>query len=767
MQFLNPGLVAGALLFAVPLIIHLLNRQRHKRRDWAAMEFLLRAYQKTRNRLRNENLLLLLLRCLVPIALALAIARPILQSGAALVAAGSATHHVVVLDASYSMGLQQDSGPSPFERGRTMVTRLLEQLQQKTDANDKVTLVAAGVRPRFLAREETNLGVAKALWQELSRPDDSAGDLLPAMMQAAAALDEGPPGPASFYVLSDLQTRAFGKALEAPSAEAAAPEFRDTLQDAFDRLRAREGTTVQLIDVGPLAEQRAGGVRDNAQITGLYCDQPVAIARQPMPIVASLCNRSERPLSLQVTLDVDGAEPMRKEVALDAGATGEAEFLVTFREPGRRRLRAALQADGLDADDARYLSLHVRDRISVLVVDGAAEDDPLKSYGWFYRGMLDPAGLSGQTALQGTAGALSTFDVTVIDTLALLSGQRDPADFDVVILSDVDRLNERSATAIESALQAGKGLLCALGRRVDAANYALQLHQNGEGPMPMRLGARMGGPAGSSTPRNCRIALPDHPALREFDEDLYREILQAAPVYEWFGTAAGTLRDDAQVALRLSDPDQSPLLVLSSHGEGRVAFLTSALGSEYDGDRWNRLDDSFIVFPLLHGLVQRLSLPAQDLFALEVGGTITGSLPARAIDAEVLLPERAGARKLPLLDDSRALFGGRFTLPAFADTAMAGFYTVDLRLDRQSGQEPWSAPYAVNVDPAEGLLRYAAHQDVQQALGLEAVLTAMPQDQEAGSDALDQEIGPSLLLLTLLLVLSEAAMARYVSARRS
>ena len=45
MQFLNPGLVAGALLFAVPLVIHLLNRQRHKRRDWAAMEFLMRAYQ--------------------------------------------------------------------------------------------------------------------------------------------------------------------------------------------------------------------------------------------------------------------------------------------------------------------------------------------------------------------------------------------------------------------------------------------------------------------------------------------------------------------------------------------------------------------------------------------------------------------------------------------------------------------------------------------------------------------------------------------------
>ena len=43
MTFLNPALALGALLFAVPLIIHLLNRQRFRRREWAAMEYLLRA----------------------------------------------------------------------------------------------------------------------------------------------------------------------------------------------------------------------------------------------------------------------------------------------------------------------------------------------------------------------------------------------------------------------------------------------------------------------------------------------------------------------------------------------------------------------------------------------------------------------------------------------------------------------------------------------------------------------------------------------------
>ena len=104
----------GTLLFAVPLIIHLLNRQRYKRRRWAAMEYLLIAFKKQRRRLRVENLLLLLLRCLIPLILALAIARPVLREGGPLAGLGTSAHYFVILDASYSMGYQPEGGLSPF-----------------------------------------------------------------------------------------------------------------------------------------------------------------------------------------------------------------------------------------------------------------------------------------------------------------------------------------------------------------------------------------------------------------------------------------------------------------------------------------------------------------------------------------------------------------------------------------------------------------------------------------------------------------------------
>ena len=105
--------------------------------------------------------------------------------------------------------------------------------------------------------------------------------------------------------------------------------------------------------------------------------------------------------------------------------------------------------------------------------------------------------------------------------------------------------------------------------------------------------------------------------------------------------------------LRLSDPDQSPLLVTTTFDGGRAAFLSSAPGSEYDGQRWNRLDDPFVAFPLLHGLVQWLALPAQDAFHVEVElGEIGGGRQGQA-DVVYLTAGADQAQDQGILDRGR------------------------------------------------------------------------------------------------------------------
>jgi hypothetical protein len=761
LQFLHPALLAGTLLFAVPLIIHLLNRQRHLRRPWAAMEFLLRAYRKQRRRLRRENLLLLLLRCLIPVLLALAVARPVLREAGALLATEGGLHHIVVLDGSYSMGLRREGASSPFEAGRGLAVRLLDRLQARREQNDKVTLAVAGVRTRMLVRGELNLAAARGQLLQVQRPEDAAGDLTEALAQVADLIEETADPEVRVYVLTDLQARAFGTALQEARGQAPAPEFRDTVRDVLDRLRAMPQVRVRFIDIGPMAELRVGGTADNAQVTGLRVDQPAAVVRVPVTVVATLRNRGLSSIGTQVTLEVDGGEPMRKLVTVEAGAEAEAEFQVAFRETGRHRLRATLPHDALEADDERFATVEVRDRIRILVVDGAADDDPLRTHGWLFRSILDPTAGTGPPEI-------TVFDVHTCDTLALLSGQQSPEQYEVTVLADVDRVNERAAAAIRRALQAGKGVLCALGERVDPQSWNLHLHGAGDGPMPFRLLRPDGAAPGTGLTWTSSVELPEHGLLAEFDEPVYREVLQAIPVSRWHTLAPDSLGPKAQIPLRLTDARQSPLLVAHEFGEGKALFWLSAPASPYrlDRERWNRFDDPIVAFHLLHGMARWLALPSHDPFHALVGGVLSASAPARPEGLELLKPDREGGGKVPVSEDSRPLTSGRYALPPWPHTLWAGFYTFECMLDREVGKERAVFTFAVNVDVEEGELRYAAHDDVREALGVEPVLTGLPSEETGTMESERSELGPTLLFALLLLVLGEAAMARAVSVRR-
>ncbi len=98
MSFLNPGLLWFAMGGAIPILIHLLHRQRYRRVRWGAMRFLLAALKKTQRRMRLENLLLLLLRILIMVILALAIAKPFFEEDLFAGIRETDVHYVLVVD---------------------------------------------------------------------------------------------------------------------------------------------------------------------------------------------------------------------------------------------------------------------------------------------------------------------------------------------------------------------------------------------------------------------------------------------------------------------------------------------------------------------------------------------------------------------------------------------------------------------------------------------------------------------------------------------
>jgi len=108
-SFLQQSLLWGLFAASIPIIIHLLNRRRHRTVKWAAMEFLLKATRESRGKKKLKYIIILTCRALAIAAVIFAIARPLV--GGFLGWGGSKIDTVIlVLDRSASMEQQASYG---------------------------------------------------------------------------------------------------------------------------------------------------------------------------------------------------------------------------------------------------------------------------------------------------------------------------------------------------------------------------------------------------------------------------------------------------------------------------------------------------------------------------------------------------------------------------------------------------------------------------------------------------------------------------------
>ncbi len=79
MQFVEPYLLWGALTVAIPVAIHFWHQKQGKLLPWAATQWLIEKQQQQSRGLRLDNILLLIIRCLLLVLLAILLAQPILN----------------------------------------------------------------------------------------------------------------------------------------------------------------------------------------------------------------------------------------------------------------------------------------------------------------------------------------------------------------------------------------------------------------------------------------------------------------------------------------------------------------------------------------------------------------------------------------------------------------------------------------------------------------------------------------------------------------
>lgn len=131
-------------LASVPVIIHLLNKRKHKVVEWGAMRFLVASMTSRHRKMKTEEILLLILRTLLVLLLVLALARPYLPD--ALVADPNAMSDVVVvIDGGHSMQTRQGK-TTKFDQARQKAREFIDSLP----AGHSVGLVVAFDRPEVL-----------------------------------------------------------------------------------------------------------------------------------------------------------------------------------------------------------------------------------------------------------------------------------------------------------------------------------------------------------------------------------------------------------------------------------------------------------------------------------------------------------------------------------------------------------------------------------------------------------------------------------------
>ena len=106
MSFLSPLMLVGLVGILIPPLLHLLMRRKPRRVPFPALEFILSSHKKTSRRFKLHQFVLMLVRCLFLAMLAMAIARPILDTAhdGHTDFGGDGGTLVVVIDNSYSMG---------------------------------------------------------------------------------------------------------------------------------------------------------------------------------------------------------------------------------------------------------------------------------------------------------------------------------------------------------------------------------------------------------------------------------------------------------------------------------------------------------------------------------------------------------------------------------------------------------------------------------------------------------------------------------------
>lgn len=660
--FLHTPLLWGLLLAGVPVLIHLINLMHQRRVRWAAMEFLLASQRKNRTWVRLKELLLLAMRMAAIALVVLIVAQPLLRNELGAMLGGTKTHHVVLLDDSFSMSDLRDGGAA-MDGAKAVVDRIGAMAAERFDPQT-FTLVRFSRAAHAAGRPEPDLhhdrvdgeflGRLRTLLKSVDYSASAAGpeEAIRAVGQLLGADgDEN----AIVYIVSDFRAKDWDRAeaLRGRLAELTNKNAAIHLVNCVDR----EHSNLAITKLEAISGTRAAGISIMMEVeTRNFGPEPAR--------------------NVAVVLDEEGhARPAVKIREISPGESVRERFQVSFAAAGSHRLAARLDGDAVALDNTRYAVVDVALEVPVLVIDGSMEGRGAL----FLSSALAPGGTA-RTGIQPRIEPPSFLNAHPLD------------DFQVIYLSDVEHLDTPAIDALERFAAGGGGVAWFVGPGTRAGFVNESLWRDGKGPFPVPVTGEKELPI-DRLEKVPDVEVADHPVfcILSGRDNSFLSTINVSRYYgvpaDWRPAADST----ALVIARLRNG--APLVVERPLGEGRViAWLTTAAPT------WNNAgaNPSFPV--IIQEMQAYLSRRSDAAASPVVGSPLELSLDPNRYQAGVRFLAPGQDRVDAATVESVAAADGSLRA-VFPRTEKAGVYESQLLT---SGGAAEVRRIAVNVDPREG-----------------------------------------------------------------
>ncbi|MDR1477351.1 MAG: BatA domain-containing protein [Planctomycetaceae bacterium] len=673
--------VYQSLLWFLPVLglvvlIHLINMFRHRRVEWAAMEFLLASYKRSRTRILMQQLLLMLLRMFVIAAAVFMLAQPKFDGIFGDLFGGKPTHHIILLDDSFSMNDRNTTqgGGIIFDDAIGVIRKIIDNTAKQGN-NDKLSLIrlsktnSAGNSnaPDFdeiILNEEGIQNVRefiKSLYpsQGAFEPADMFDYAATSVRQSAARCKP------VVYFISDFRIANWQNHTEILKKV-----------DAIHSL----GSTVRMIRA--IDEERA-----NLGIESMQLVDGILAADVEMLVDAGIVNHwHEDADNVHVSVLVDGIA--QTGVTIPQIKAGESlnpplRFPVRFPDAGTHRVEISLQPDAIVDDNSRMLVANVQAAIEILLIAPERRTgtfDPAQ----FVRFALAPSSIKSGIRTR-------TESPTFLAANPLKQ-------FNAIFLLEAVPLEQTAVKALEEYISKGGGVAIFVGENSNLDFIKTTLYNDGKGIFPFTPIAVSQLEPDLLTNKPDINIVGNHQVFRLFSEG-DSPFLAGVKIEKYLAVSQPKNQKIENITVLANLRNGQPLVVEKNFGNGKViTFLTSVAPV---WNNWGKGNPSFVVVML--ELAASLANTKKQTTQLIVGNTIPITVDSSIFEpkAEINTPPResiseGSVAKLDLINGEGGIAKG-----TFANTDTAGFYEIKLKQHSETTEKNIEL-YAVNVLAKEG-----------------------------------------------------------------